>query len=137
MKNNTQSSKAAFSADGYPELRSHRISACVSPDKGTCLWERRELSLLKAKHPQLQWSHPRKILARLLESIKSQICNIFFGNLKEKQGRKKCSDLCPQWRLVLFLRPMSSNRVPSQQTFLSANSNFLTHFQMSPRTKGY
>lgn len=52
MINKIQSSKAAFSTDGYPELRSHRISVCVKPDtRVTCLWKGRKFSLWKPNIP--------------------------------------------------------------------------------------
>lgn len=49
MINKIQSSKAAFSTDGYPELRSHRISVCVKPDTRVLACGREENSVFESQ----------------------------------------------------------------------------------------
>lgn len=96
MKNNTQSSKAAFSTDGCPELRSHRISVCVSPDTRVPACGREEnsvfskpntpncsLQLLGRNHP-VYWKAERAKFA------------VSFLEIWKKARKKKYSDLCPQ-----------------------------------------
>lgn len=93
-------------------------SVC-QPRHTFCLWERRKFRLLKAKHPQLQRSRPRKRLACLQESRMSQICNIFSENLEENYGKNM------QWSMS----SVTGSFIP--QTHVQQQSTFTTNIFVS------